>query len=362
MEKKYWQSLEEYRELNKSSVLENKEPQPEFSIEGLDESEIKGQSSRRDFLKMLGFSVGTVALVSSCQTPVRKAIPLLNQPEELIPGIPNFYASTFFDGTDYCSVLVKTRENRPIKIEGNDMSKITYGGTSARVQASVLNLYDDARLKNPQKGEVETDWETVDRDIMIRLEDMARAGQKAILITSTIISPSTRELIKEFTAKYPNIEWVQYDAVSYSAIRKANELNFGQSIIPNYHFCKANVVVSFNADFLGNWLMPVAFSRQFSSNRKLVKGNTNLNRLYQYESRMSLTGANADYRYGIKPSEEAAVLMSLYNEIAKATGGQTNRSHTTSVDVKQAAKDLLKNKGNSLRSITCLRIMAKPLI
>jgi len=348
MEKQYWQSLEEYKELNKPTVLENKEPQPEFSIEGLDESEIKGQSSRRDFLKMLGFSVGTVALVSSCQMPIRKAIPLLNQPEELIPGVPNYYASTFFDGNDYCSVLVKTRENRPIKIEGNDMSKITHGGTSARVQASVLNLYDDARLKDPRKGKVESDWKTIDRDVKVKLEDMAKAGQKAVLLTSTIISPSTRELIKEFTATYPNIEWVQYDAVSYSAIRKANELNFGQAIIPNYHFCKANVVVSFNTDFLGNWLMPVAFTKQFSSNRKLTNENKKLNRLYQYESRMSLTGANADYRYGIRPSEEAAVLMNLYNEIAKATGGQTNGSHTTTVDVKQAAKDLLSNKGKSL--------------
>ena len=113
MEKKYWQSLEEYSARNGKSVLET-EPQPEFSVEGLDESEIKGKSSRRDFLKMLGFSVGTVALVSSCQMPVRKAIPLLNQPDELIPGIPNFYASTFYDGHDFCSVLVKTRENRPI--------------------------------------------------------------------------------------------------------------------------------------------------------------------------------------------------------------------------------------------------------
>ena len=104
MEKQYWQSLEEYNELNESSVLESKKPLPEFSVEGLDESEIKGTSSRRDFLKMLGFSVGTVALVSSCQMPVRKAIPLLNQPEDLTPGVPNYYASTFFDGTDYCSI------------------------------------------------------------------------------------------------------------------------------------------------------------------------------------------------------------------------------------------------------------------
>jgi molybdopterin-containing oxidoreductase family iron-sulfur binding subunit len=100
MEKKYWQSIEEYKEQKKGTDVQ-KDPLPEFSVEGLDESEIKGKSSRRDFLKMLGFSVSAVALVSSCQTPVRKAIPFLTQPEELVPGIPNFYASTFFDGNDY---------------------------------------------------------------------------------------------------------------------------------------------------------------------------------------------------------------------------------------------------------------------
>ena len=348
MEKKYWQSLEEYRELNEQSVSKKTEKVPEFSIEGLDESEIKGQSSRRDFLKMLGFSVGTVALVTSCQTPIRKAIPLLNQPEDLTPGVPNFYASTFFDGNDYCSILVKTRENRPIKIEGNDLSKLTGGATSARVQASVLNLYDDARLKNPWKNEVETDWKEVDRDIKIKLEDYVKLEEKVILLTSTIISPSTRKLIKEFISRFNNIEWVQYDAVSYSAIRKANELNFGKAVIPNYHFDKAKVIVSFNTDFLGNWILPVSFTKQFSSNRKLSKDNKNLNRLYQYESRLSLTGSNADYRYGIKPSEESAALMSLYNEIAKATGSSTNGAHTSVVDVKNAAKDLLANKGKSL--------------
>lgn len=348
MEKQYWQSIEEYNKLNAPSVLENHKPLPEFSVEGLDESEIKGSSSRRDFLKMLGFSVGTVALVSSCQMPIRKAIPLLNQPEDLIPGVPNFFASTFFDGTDYCSILVKTRENRPIKIEGNDLSPLTGGGTSARVQASVLNLYDDARLREPRKGEINTSWEDLDRDILIELKGHSDRNRKVVLLTSTIISPSTKELIREFTATYPNIEWIQYDAVNFSAMRKANEMNFGNAVIPNYHFGKANVIVSFNADFLGNWLMPVAFSKQFASNRKLTDGNSDMSRLYVYESRLSLTGSNADYRYGTKPSEEASILMSLYNEIANAAGGKTYNSPSTSVDVKKAAADLIKNKGKSL--------------
>lgn len=348
MEKKYWQSIEEHLEVKKGENVANNKPQPEFSIEGLDESEIKGKSSRRDFLKMLGFSVSAVALVSSCQMPVRKAIPLLNQPADLTPGVPNFYASTFFDGNDYCSILVKTRESRPIKIEGNDMSPISQGGTSAKVQASVLNLYDDARLKNPVKVKTDSDWESIDKEIMTNLESLSLSGKKVVLLTSTIISPTTKKLIGEFIAKYPNVEWVSYDAVSYEAIRKAHELNFGEAVIPTYSIENAKVVVGFNADYLGTWLDPVSFSKQYSKNRKLFKGNTKMSRLYQFESNLSLTGSNADYRYGIRPSQEATVLLNLYNEVAKASGMSTYNAPASPVDVKQTAKDLLKNKGKSL--------------
>jgi len=136
--------------------------------------------------------------------------------------------------------------------------------------------------------------------------------------------------------------------VSCAAMRNANELNFGQSVIPSYSFDKANVIVGFNADFLGNWLMPVAFSKQYSVNRKLNKKKPHMSRSYQFESRMSLTGANADYRYGIRPSEEAAILLNLYNEIARVVGMSTYNAPTTTTDIKQVAADLLKIKENHL--------------
>ncbi len=345
MEKSYWQSLEEHRKNTENQSLEKV---PEFSIEGLDESEVKGKSSRRDFLKMLGFSVSAVALVSSCQMPVRKAIPLLNQPEELTPGVANFFASTFFDGNDYCSILVKTRENRPIKIEGNEMSAITRGGTSARIQASVLNLYDDARLKGPMKGDSKVSWDSVDKEVMDKLSSYSSEGKKVVLLTSTIISPSTTALIEEFIAANPNVEWISYDAISMAAMRKANDLNFGKAVIPSYNFENAKVIAGFNADYLGSWLLPVAFAKQYSKNRKVTESNPHMSKVYQFESRLSLTGANADYRYGIKPSEEATVLLNLYNEIAKATGMSVYNAPASPVDISETAMDLLANKGKSL--------------
>src|SRR4029077_10620118 len=121
-----------------------------------------GKSSRRDFLKMLGFSTGAAVIAASCEMPVRKSIPYIWRPEEIVPGVANYYASTFYQGGDYGAVLVKTLEGRPIKIEGRDKknARITKGGTSVRAQAAVLSLYDGARLRNPKRGKENITWET----------------------------------------------------------------------------------------------------------------------------------------------------------------------------------------------------------
>ena len=151
--KKYWKSLEDLNdspELIKKSTNEFAEPIPmEDFLSGSSVSE--NSTPRRDFLKFLGFSV-TAAALAACETPVRKVVPYVIKPEEITVGLSNWYASSFFDGHDYCEVLVKTREGRPIKVEGNKLSKITFGSTNARVQASVLSLYDEVRYTKPQKN------------------------------------------------------------------------------------------------------------------------------------------------------------------------------------------------------------------
>lgn len=118
------------------------------SLESILEDEKSGmvESNRRDFLKLLGFGIGAATL-ASCEIPVKKAIPYVIKPDTIVPGIANYYASSYVNGGDYCSILVKTREGRPIKIEGNALSSITKGGTNARVQAAVLSLYDYNRIK-----------------------------------------------------------------------------------------------------------------------------------------------------------------------------------------------------------------------
>jgi len=346
--KTYWRSIEEYKSLVASGKETAPAPQSAFSIDHLDEEKSSGSHSRRDFLKMLGFGLGYVGLVSSCEMPVRKAIPYLNQPEQLVPGVSNYYATSYFDGHDYCSLLVKNRDGRPIKIEGNVMSPVTKGGTNARVQASVLDLYDMNRLKGPMKDNQESSWETVDSEIKSGLEAIAAEGGRIVILSHTLISPTTVALINEFKEKYPTAEWVVYDSISASAMLMANKENFGTRAIPDYHFDKADLIVSFNADFLGNWLSPVEYTKEYAKKRRLLNDDHSISRHYQFESYMSLTGSKADYRIPIRPSQEGAILMNLYNAIAAEKGAQTYAVPTTDTDLTRVTRDLLAHEGKSL--------------
>lgn len=218
--------------------------------------------------------------------------------------------SSYINGGDYCSILVKTREGRPIKIEGNTDSKITKGGTSARVQASVLSLYDTSRLRNPmtkgERGFSNATWDDVDTAITGKL--IANPNANIRILTSTILSPSTKKVFAKFTEKYPNTKVYSYDALSYSGMLMANLASKGKAEIPDYDFSKAKVIVSIDADFLGTWISPIEYTKGYIKTRKVSKENTNMSRHYQFESRMSLTGSNADYRVAVLPSELGTLL------------------------------------------------------
>ena len=197
------------------------------------------------------------------------------------------------------------------------MSAFNGEGTSARVQASVLSLYDDARLKYPELSNKQESWENIDEQIIREIGRINSEGGEIVLLTSSIISPSTSRVINDFGTGFKNFRWVQYDAVSYSAILEANSICFGKTVIPDYHFGNASLVVSINADFLGTWLAPVHFIPGYVSRRKLDNGEMGMLRHVHFESGMTLTGANADIRKKIKPSEEKVLLKDLYNRIAE---------------------------------------------
>ncbi len=333
--KTYWKGLPQLK--NDPSFV--KHADKEFVDMGMQEDP---GHSRRDFLKMMGFSVAAASL-AACEAPIRKAIPYVVKPMDADAGIPNYYASTYVNGGDYCSVVVKVRDGRPIKVDGNSLSSVTKGGTSAQVEASVLSLYDSYRLRGPKLDNNATEWETIDKEVIAKLAGIAEKGGQLRIVSNTILSPSTKATIEKFKSKYPTTTHIQYDPISYYGLLKANEESFGTAMIPSYDFSKAKVIVSIGADFLGTWLSPIEFTKGYASTREISEDKREMSRHYQFESNLSLTGANADYRSTMKPSQEGAVLAQIYNIVAGRSAADSGVAH-----VEKAAKELLQNKGNSL--------------
>ncbi len=346
-QKKYWQSFGELTNSEahqKSAQDEFREELPfeNFDAEGLGDA----KTPRRDFLKYVGFSTAAAALAASCETPIHKAIPFVNRPVDAVPGIPNYYATTFISGGDAIPVVAKVRDGRPIKIEGNELSTWSKGGTSAQVQASVLDLYDTARLRFPMANGKEVS--TLDAfDKMVGDALAGLGGAPVVLLTSTVNSPSARQVITEFLAKFPGGRHVQYDTISYSGMLLANEATHGRRALPSYDFGKAKVIVSLGADFLGSWLNPVEFQKGYTMGRKIDEKNPSMSKHYQFEGMLSMTGANADERFTHRPSEAGAVAAALLAAVS-GQGVTGISSDKLKKGIEKAAKDLVASKGQAL--------------
>ncbi len=348
-DKKYWQNFGERSDSEAFRKSTENEFDQDLPLEGPDDKGLlDAKTPRRDFLKYLGFSTAAATLAASCEMPVRHVVPYLNKPENTIPGVADYYATTYTNGGDVISLVAKVRDGRPIKLEGNTLSSLTQGGTSARVQASVLDLYDTGRLRYPvqmadgKPQEVST-FEAFDK---MAADGLAGAAG-LVLLTGTLTSPTTKQIIADFLAKYPGSRHVQYDADSYSGLLLASEAAYGKRAIPSYRFDKAKVIVSLGADFLGTWLTPVTFARQYAKGRKINEKSPEMSKHYQFESLLSMTGGNADERYTHKPSETGAVALALLAELGGSVTAPALNDQLKA-GVKKAAKELLANKGSGL--------------
>jgi MoCo/4Fe-4S cofactor protein with predicted Tat translocation signal len=338
--KKYWKGLEQLADTPEFKARANKEFAEYLPTNGGASEE----PSRRDFLKLMGFSVAAVSL-AACEAPIRKAIPYVNKPVSVDPGVPNYYATTYANGSDAISVVVKTREGRPIKIDANDLSPLG-AGTTPQIEASVLSLYDEQRVTGPMAGGKTTTWDELDSKIVAGLG----SAKKIALVSHSVSSPSTQVTIDGLLTKYPNMEHVSYDAISMDGMLQAYEGASGKRAIPLHDFSKAKTIVSIGADFLGSWPNSTLIQKQFAETRKLSYGKKEMSRAYVFESLLTITGANADYRTPIKPSQEGAYVANLYNLIAASAGGASISAPSISdkINLEKAANDLLASKGAAL--------------
>lgn len=274
------------------------------------------QVSRRDFMRISGVAAATAAMTgagcSEWRNDVEYIVPYVDRPEEIRIGMPNYYSSVCTGCAAGCGMLVTSRGGRPIKVEGNPRHPVSRGGLCARGQSHYRGLYDPDRAKNPvrirENGQHEIlSWEDLDQAAASAVKDAARGGGVGIL-TKTFTGSARRALVEDIAEALPSVQHYQYEAFGSDALLAASEACYGTAHIPHYDFSKADYVVSLGSDFLGTWLSPVEFTRTFSERRN---PDDAMSKLVAFEGAMTLTGANADERFPVRPDDLSQIALAL---------------------------------------------------
>jgi Fe-S-cluster-containing dehydrogenase component/anaerobic selenocysteine-containing dehydrogenase len=294
--------------------------------------------SRRDFMRIGGVAAATAAMAGSgCdafRNDVDYIVPYVDRPEEIRIGTPNYYASVCSGCSAGCGVLVTSRGGRPVKLEGNPQHPVNLGGLCSRGQASYMNLYDPDRSRTPVKvaesgAHTPISWDEIDR-LVTGLVDQSKSGGGIALLTKTFTGSARKGLLADMTSALPGLKHYTYEALNSEALLVASEVCFGSRHIPQYKFDKAQQIVSLGSDFLGTWLSPVEFTKQFSSRRN---PDGEMSRMVAFESTLSLTGMNADERFMVRPNDLVYVGLALAHTVvvSKKTGPFANSPLATSL-------------------------------
>jgi molybdopterin-containing oxidoreductase family iron-sulfur binding subunit len=339
--KRYWKSLKE------------RDTPPDVLSARTDEFPEVGprQFRRRDFLKATGFTLGVAFATGCSRAPVQRALPLLSQPEEVVPGRSLFYASTCAGCSAGCGLLAKVRDGRPVKLEGNPQHPVSLGGLCATGQANILGLYDSHRLQHPLKDGRRSSWADVDREIQAELASIRDKRGAVRFLTGTITSPTTRATIQEFLKGFSDARHIVYDPLSNSALLDAHKQTHGVRTLPRFHFDKAEVIVSLDADFLGTWISPVEYNADYRAGRDLEAKHVSYH--VQFEQRMTVTGSKADRRFAVAPGEMGLLLTHLGQRVAEKAGvsfgsGKPESSSVDPVFLDELADRLWHARGRSL--------------
>lgn len=323
-----WRSLGEYEDQATSLDLAHDEfpaplpleaspaPAPDVVVPLRLSKTAAAEPPRRDFFRMMGLSA-TAAMAACNRAPKQNILPYTHRPEAIVPGLAVHYATSCQACPARCGLLVKTREGRPIKVEGNPRHPVSQGAVCPMGQAAILGLYDADRARAPKAHGKQVSWGEVDLAVAQGLH--ATEARPLYLVVPFGLGPSENAALAAFAAKHTNARVVRFDPLQErAAVAQAHQLLYGQALIPDYRFDLAQVIVSFGADFLGSWLNPASFSRQWSAGRDLGGKVARRERVHvQLESHMSLAGGAADERHALSPQDLRGALAAIVARLAQ---------------------------------------------
>ncbi len=298
-------------------------------------ADASSELSRRQFLEAAGFTISLAAIGGCGRAPVQHALPPPKLPVGMIPGQLRYYASTCAGCPASCGLLVGTRDGRPLKMEGLPEHPLSRGGLCAVGQALPIGLYDSQRLVSPLRAGQPAEWVVIDQEIAQSLAQFKGQQKMVRLVSSTVTSPTLQAGIDSFLKQFADGEHVVFDAVSCAAILDAHAATHSVRVLPHYRFERAATVVSFEADFLGTWISPVEFTAAWSTRRNPQPGMPEMSYHVQFESRMSLTGSNADRRYAIHPQEQGPLVGRLTELVAARVGAPLSARLAPAIDIDQ---------------------------
>ncbi len=331
-----WRSLEDY---NQTPAFRAQQAQ-EFAPDAL---EAPTASSRRDFIKLMGASMAMAGL-TACRRPVEQILPYSRKPEEVIPGLPLFYATAMPMAGVLHPMLVESHEGRPTKVEGNTEHPVSQGASNIFQQASILNLYDPDRSKRVLHGNTAASWDD--------FTDFARthqpSGQVAVLAEASS-SPTMAALRTQLATRYPNLNWVTWEATGDDNAALGTQMAFGQPYRTVHQFDQAQVILSLDADFLGP-LNPnnTHDARTYADGRRVMSTSDTMSRLYVVESAFSGTGGMADHRLRLKPSQIGAFAAALAARLGLSEAASAGSAFADHPWIAALADDLRAHQGQGI--------------
>lgn len=320
--KKYWRSL---NMLNNESTKEVQDIKKREFPEGASEFKLENMSpiSRRKFFALMTASSAFVFAACTDYRDKGEIIPYNKKPESVLPGVSNYFASTLHSGGKGWGILIKTREGRPIKIDGNPDHPINKGKIDSIAHARIMDLWDPKRLQNPiskKDGNKEVSWEELNKSIISKLSEASAQGKKIIMLGEKITSPTHKNLIDEIKNEYPSTEYIAYDLYNDNNRQTAWRKSYNTSSnFPLIALDKAKYIVSIDCDFLGVDGDSIENTANYTKTRD-TENLDNFSRFYAFEAGMTLTGANADYRFRLNAENYLDLLVAIINELAPMKG------------------------------------------
>ncbi len=346
MSRTYWRSVDQ---------IEGRSEPREFLEREFPEgaSELPEGVTRREMMMLLGASLSLAGL-AGCRRPVEEIVPYVTAPEEIVPGIPRYYATTMPFRRSAYGLIVESHEGRPTKVEGNPSHPSTLGASNSLVQASVLGLYDPDRSQSVTQSGARKSWtDFVTAWGQLSQAHAADGGAGLAVLSESFSSPTLARLVSELRARYPRLQWATYDAVSDESRLAGLRQATGRDLDLMLRLEKASVILALDADLFLTDPEMIRHARNFAAGRRAGASGGAMNRLYAVEGIYSLTGAMADHRLRLESRQIARFLATLAARLAPPAAGAASLAGAgvPGVDprwVDALAKDLLANRGKGL--------------